>query len=313
MEEFILVYQNELQTVLSHNIFFRLNEKPKLSFNFDILDCETPTEVFFYILDDKQIILTEEQIEEVRKYCEDFYKNGNYIVYTYDTTDNNIFKGAMLVSEAKEKGYSYVLDNIPSKVASYFDETLNKWIDYYAVIMEDGTMLVDTNIPSTNKCVIFLTKEEYEKFPKKTRYTDQWDFVTERWIDKRNIYAYKQESINNLHKIFEEKRIMDANERVEAYEQDTWRIQLSEAIGFLQEKHYPTPYIDTYLETKGVDMEEKYNFAKKIKEKNDRYIISMARVNAIQDKYKERIEKASTCYEVDDINGEIELYKKERF
>lgn len=308
MEDFILNYQDGVQTVLSDGIFFKTEQKPELSFTFDALFCESPTNVYFYMAGENQILLSEEQIEEIQNYCYAYSITGDYSVFAYDPNDNNMYKGNILKSEAISKGYKWTITEVPENLTCSFDEANNKWITYYAAILDDGRLLENIAVLNCNHCVIFLTKTQFDLLPKKTKETDTWDFVNEKWVDKRDLSQVKYVAVLEMRNQFEAVRWKMNGEFVPVFEQDTWRIQLDEALSWKKDNSVETVYIDTYLSNMKLSNTSKEELVDKIIQKNTKYVIAMAKTNAVQHDFKTRIEQATTGYEVDYIVSEIQEY-----
>ena len=327
MDDFILTYQNGVTTILSNNVFFNSDIKPTLSFSFDTLICESPTNVYFRMLGDNQFLLTEEEILECKDMCSQYYLTGNYNVYAYDPNDNNLYRGYIKKSECEEKNYKYVVDNAPDGLTASYNEETNSWVVYYAVITEEGNLIENVQLLNCPKCVIFLTKEQFDEFPKKNKETDSWDFVTESWIDKRDLTKLKKESSLNCRNKFEAIRWHENEKFIPQFEQDTWIHQVEEARRYMETKNYildtnpeisteisvDTPYIDAFLQYREDDnIPSKEELVVDILNNHTKYLQAMAKVNAKQWFYLKKIEKASTGYEIDDINIEIENYINSR-
>ena len=310
MSDTILVWQNNESIIFSHNVFFKTFVKPKLSFNYDELICETPTNVYLKTLDNNQFLLTESEINECKNYCDDFYNSGDYYVYAYDKNDNNLYKGYILKSECTKNNYGYTSDKKPENEACAWDESQNNWKYFYAAITEDGYLY--TNIDSINcdKCVLFLTKEEFDKLPKREHDTDSWDFISETWVDKRDIEKLKKETILELRNLFEGVRWKSIGKYVPQYEQETWSIQLAEAESYKNNKDAFTPYIDAYLSVTE-DTITKDGLVNTIIEDNVYYVQQMAKVNAKQQNYIVLINNASDGYTIDSIKKDFNSYVNE--
>ncbi len=116
----------------------------------------------------------------------------------YDPNKHNLFQGVMSISEAKAKGFvSVLLDNYAA-VARY-DVDKNIWIPIKAIITDGGRLILD---PSSfcDLCVLFLSEEEWDAFPKQPESDEpidwRWDFELSEWVDVRTIHdvlpTYKQ-------------------------------------------------------------------------------------------------------------------------
>lgn len=312
MNNFLLQYQNNRTNILSHDILFIDNIKPNFSFNYDELICESSTNLYFYILDDKQINLDEKQIEEVSTFCENYYLNGDYNVYTYDPSDDNLFKGILSKSEAERLGYKYVINIGPESSAAKYDENTNSWINYYAAFTDNGSLAINVSSANCLKCVQFLTKEEYDNLPEREHPTDSWDFVTESWVDKRDLEKLKIDTIAETRNRYEQVRWYKLKKYIPQYEQDTWRIQLDEALKYTSDKSSNTPYIDTFLEYREDENKPtKEELVQDIISNNEIYIKEIAKINAEQWTYMKNIESAETGYDVDSIRRKMLDYTSE--
>lgn len=312
-KNFILVWQDNTATILSNSVFFKSAVKPALSFSFDTLICEAPTDVYFRMVGENQFLLTEEQVEECRQFCEAYFKNGDYNVFAYDPADNNLYRGYVLKSECEAKGWSYVLDSAPDNLTASWDDDAKKWRTYYAVITDDGRLIEKVSTLACPKCVLFLTEEEFKALPPRTRSTDSWDFATESWADKRELPKLKKEAILELRNKFEALRWRAASAFVPAYEQDTWRVQLAEAEAYKSlGVDADTPYIDAFLTAReDAEVPSKEALVEDIIANNKAYVIAMATVNAKQWKYLKAVQTAQTGYEVDALKEEFLAYAKE--
>lgn len=313
MTDFIFVYQNGFSNIFSEGVFFKSEIKPEFSFKYDTLICESPSSVFMIVHGDKQFVMTESQIKEVQKYCYDFKQNGDYNVYAYDPADGNLYKGFILKSEAVQKNYSYVIEPAPENLSCAYNAEKNDWTTYYAAFLEDGTLLTDIAFLDCDKCVQFLTKEEFEALPKKPHDTDQWDFVRSAWVDKRDLEKLKKDVRLNLRNKMEAIRWKEAGYFTPQYEQDTWRIQLDEALHYKKDAEYPTPYIDTFLEQRTDNGKpSKAKLVDDIIDNHNKYVVAAAKANAIQWNFLKRIDNALSGYAVDAISNELEEYFAER-
>ena len=311
MNGHILVYQFNETTVHYGNTFFKSDVKPKLSFSFTELICEPPTNVYFRMVNEKQFLLSEEEIAECQAYCHDFFTNGEYKVFAYDTNDNNNYKGYIMRSEALEKGYSYVIDKIPEKEAAYYDEEAGDWKYYYASINENGVLLEEISSICSN-CAMLLTKEEFDALPAREHSTDAWDFVTETWIDKRDMTRMRKEAILSLRNGFEGIRWRAMGEYVPMYEQDTWRVQIAEAQAYLADNSAHTPYIDTFLALReDASIPTKDELVADIIANNEIFVSKMAEVNAKQWYFMKAIQSAENGYAIDAISASVTDYVKE--
>lgn len=308
MEDFILNYNsNDGTTIAYGNTVYHSKVKPNLSFSFNQLYCESATNVYFTMEGDIQTLLTDKQINECKNYVENYYETGDFNIYAYDPEDNNFYKGFILKSEAKSKGYKWT-ETEPENEACSWNEYAKKWKYYYAYITDSGLLQVNIDsIPPT--CVLVLTKAEFDKFPKQIHETDRWDFTNEKWIDIRNLEQLKTVYISEIRAMFEDVRWKFLKERVQQCEQDTWRIQLEEAKNWKQDNSWPTPYIDTFLENRiDANKPTKEELVNDILQNSDDYIRTVAKVNAMQWNYIKKIENCNDGYSADLILKTAEVY-----
>lgn len=313
--DFILVWQAGTCNVLCGNTFLHSPEKPGLSFSFDELVCESPTNVYFKVVGNTQIILTEDEIIECHEYCDKFIENGDYVVFAYDPNDSNLFIGELTKQECEAKGYRWVIDSTPETPVCSYDESTNKWVNFVAALTEDGILIVN---PSQNskKFVQFLTEAQLNNFPKPERDSDVWDFATENWMDKRDINRVRKEAMIDLRNNFDAMRWRESGGFVTAYEQGTWQYQLNEAKAYLADNTAETPYIDAFISARDdTDIPTKQALCEDIIANHNSYLIAQAKTSARIWHYLKLIESANTCYEIDDIRTnytkEIDTYLKE--
>ena len=114
----IITYVNNTAIIIYNELRFDTNIKPELSFQFDTLYYEPPTNHFVKGINNEFFELTEEEKSECNTYCKTYVENADYPVYAYD--DKFIFVGRILKSEAISKNYGYTILEEPGHVVSKF-------------------------------------------------------------------------------------------------------------------------------------------------------------------------------------------------
>ena len=311
-EAVVLIWQNGEAVVFSRGAFFRSPVKPVLPFSFDELVCESPTNVYFRMLDGTQFLLSEEEVEACRTFCERFAESGDCPVYAYDPADGNLYRGRMTQAECEAKGYAWVTDDRPEGAAAAWDEESGTWKLYYAAITENGTLLTAIDSTDCPSCALFLTREEYEALPERAHDTDSWDFASATWVDRRDLAALKKEAVLELRNLFEGVRWKSVRGFVPQYEQDTWRIQLDEARAFLADAGAATPYMDAFLAARTDDaVPDREALAADILANHEAYVKAMAEVNARQWSFMKAVQSAEDGYAVDAQREAFRAFAKE--
>ncbi len=308
MEDFILNYTEDEKSIIGYdNNIYHSDVKPSLSFLYDSLYCETPTNIYFYVLNDIQHELSSKQIDECYAYAKDFHANGDYKVYAYDPNENYNYQGYMLKSVASSLSYRWT-EIQPESDASFWNKNAKKWEQYYAALDEFGYMRIEID-RLCKSCVMFFTKEQYDKFPKPKHDVDTWDFISEKWVDKRNIDDLKYQYTRDIRDLFEQVRWYALDEYVPPYEQDTWRIQLDEAKAYLADETVETPYMDTFLNVRtDADKPTKKELARDIVENSKQYTIKVAEITGYQWNFLKKLQSCTTGYACDDVFSDVLKY-----
>lgn len=246
--DYILTWSNGFGKVSSGKYLFDINSAPALGFFFEALYYETPTSLAFKVLSGEQIPLTEEEQLICRTYCDDYLENGDYPVQTYET-ESGLYRGIMLKSSALEKGYSYVLGNTPDHPISKYQD--NTWKRIVAVIRSNGSYVL---MPSSvcDACVVFLTAEEWDAYPKPSRNTEIWDFSSESWKDSRTVEEARTSAdawIRGLY-VVQRKALMGFGSYQELA---SWPWQIDEAKAWQADNEAATPFLDGVLEAINTD------------------------------------------------------------
>ncbi len=240
--DYILTWSNGMGRVSSGDYLFDVESAPALSFGFDALYYETPTGLAFKVVEGEQVALTEEEIAACRAYCDGYLENGDYPVQAYET-ENGLYRGVMLKSEAGEKGYSYLIGNLPDHPVSKW--TGDAWERVAAVIRSDGSYVL---MPASicDACVLFFTESEWAEHSKPVRSTEKWDFATETWKDSRTVEQAKKSAdawIRGLY-VARRKALMGSGPYQELA---SWPWQIDEAKAWQADNSAATPFLDGVL------------------------------------------------------------------
>lgn len=147
--------------------------------------------------------LDEDDMFNIKRWVKEYFSSGNsypdIYVSAYDPNDHNLYQGNMLLSEVKEKNLYFTTIACDYSVAKY-DELEDKWEEVVTIIQEDGYVVHNPDGYCV-KCVVFLTKEELDKYPpipETLMYSPylRWDFTKENWKDARTIKDCKENYIS---------------------------------------------------------------------------------------------------------------------
>lgn len=302
----IITYVNNTAIIIYNDLRFDTNIKPELSFQFDTLYYEPPTNHFVKGINNEFFELTEEEKSECNTYCKTYVENADYPVYAYD--DKFIFVGRILKSEAISKNYGYTILEEPGHVVSKY--VTDHWEPVVAIIMDDGSLRLNPG-GRCERCVLFFTEEEWNEFPKQPTSDYIYDITNQEWIDPRKIADVLHETQLEIRNYFEAVRWKEWGKYIPQYEQLTWRDQIEEAQNYLEYINtenitVETPYIDTFLtERTDENKPTKEELCNDILDNNKKYKIAMATVNAKQWNYLKRAEACTTNTELDAIRDEI--------
>lgn len=297
----ILTWVNNTAIVIYNELRFDTNIKPELSFQFDALYYEPPTNHFVKGTNHEFFELTEEEKLECEAYCKNYVNTADYPVYAYD--DKFIFVGRILKSEAVSKNYGYTILEEPGNAVSKY--VTNHWETVVAIIMDDGSLRLNPG-GRCEKCVLFFTEKEWEVFPKQPTPDYIYDITNQEWIDPRKIANVLHETQLEIRNYFEAIRWKEWGKYIPQYEQLTWRDQIEEAQNYLIDSTAETPYIDTFLsERTDTTKPTKEALCNDILSNNREYKITMAKVNAKQWNYLKRAEACTTNTDLDAIRTEI--------
>jgi hypothetical protein len=297
----IITWVNNVAIIIYNELRFDTNIKPELSFQFDTLYYEPPTNHFVKSINNEFFELTEEEKLECNTYCKTYVETADYPVYAYD--DKFIFVGRILKSEAVSKNYGYTILEEPGNVVSKY--VTNHWESVVAIIMDDGSLRLNPG-GRCERCTLFFTEEEWKTFPKQPTSDYIYDTVNQEWIDPRKIADVLHETQLEIRNYFEAIRWKEWGKYIPQYEQLTWRDQIEEAQNYLADSTSETPYIDTFLnERTDINKPTKEALCNDILNNNREYKIAMAKVNAKQWNYLKRAEACTTNTDLDAIRSEI--------
>lgn len=240
--DYILTWSNGFGKVSSGEYLFDLASAPELSFEFDALYYETPTNLAFKVIGDEQIALTEEETALCKDYCDRFLEEADYPVEAYET-DSALYRGTMLKSEALEKEYPYVIGDVPDHPVS--KRVGDAWVRIAALIRSNGSYVL---MPDSvcDACVLFFTAEEWEAHSKPARSTEHWDFATETWKDYRTLEEAKKEADSWIRSLYTARRV-ELMGSGPYQELASWPWQIDEAKAWNTDHEASTPFIDAML------------------------------------------------------------------
>lgn len=297
----IVTYVNNKSIIIYNDLRFDTDIKPELSFQFDTLYYEPPTDHFVKGINNEYFELTEEEKQECDTYCRTYVNTADYPVYAYD--EKFIFVGRILKSEAIAKNYGYTILEEPGNVVSKY--VIDHWEPIVAIIMDDGTLRLNPG-GRCEKCILFFTENEWKVFPEQPTSDYIYDITNQEWIDPRKFANVLHETQLEIRNYFEAIRWKEWGKYIPQYEQLTWRDQIEEAQNYLVDQTVETPYIDTFLnERTDINKPTKQELCSDILNNNKQYKIAMAKVNAKQWNYLKRAESCTTNAELDEIRTEI--------
>ena len=142
------------------------------------------------------------------------------------------------------KGYGFtVLDVPPYPVSRRRGGT---WEEIVAIIREDGS-LVERPAGFCERCVFFLSHEEWDAFPTRPTSAHMYDLENGEWVDPCPFAKLLHEVQLEIRNCFEIRRWKIWGKFIPQYEQLTWSAQVAETTGFLNGEARATPYIDAFL------------------------------------------------------------------
>ena len=187
-----LIWSFDKGHILIDDILFNIFIKPNFSFEY--------TELYYDPDNDNVGLnsagifrpLNENEIKEIQEFCDNFIETQDFYVSVID--EDGIFEYSILKSEAIQQNKLYCYLPPPenyefSKLVK--EDKLQYWSRIFAAIDEDGSI---TFYPDSKyEFILFLTEDEYKKFPKRPNRAYSYDFRLEQWVDKRDINKLKLE------------------------------------------------------------------------------------------------------------------------
>lgn len=298
---FILTFVGDETVVIHDDLRFDTNLKPELSFAFDALYFEPPSGHCLKVVNGEPLPLSEAELAECADYCREYADKADYPVYAWN--GDNICVGHILKSEAEAKGYGFtVLDVPPYPVSRRRGGT---WEEIVAIIRDDGS-LVERPAGFCERCVLFLSREEWDAFPVRPTSAHVYDLENGEWVDPRPFARLLHEVQLEIRNCFEIRRWKVWGKFIPQYEQLTWAAQVDEATGFLNGEARATPYIDAFLAARTDEGKpDKESLCRDILANHAAYLRSMAEVNAGQWAYLKRTEGCASNGELDVISREV--------
>ena len=290
------------ETVIIHDdLRFDTNLKPELSFAFDALYFEPPSGHCLKVVNGESLPLSEAELAECAAYCRGYAATADYPVYAWN--GDNIGVGRILKSEAEAKGYGFtVLDVPPYPVSRRRGDT---WEEIVAIIRDDGS-LVERPEGFCERCVLFLSREEWDAFPVRPTSAHVYDLENGEWVDPRPFAKLLHEVQLEIRNCFEIRRWKIWGKFIPQYEQLTWSAQVDEATGFLNGDARATPYIDAFLAARTDEGKpDKESLCRDILANHAAYLRSMSEVNAGQWAYLKRAKGCASNGELDAISKEV--------
>ena len=305
--EYILNWNGVNGRVLSQGYIFDIEQKPKLSFEYDSLYYETELgNSFYYSYGQTGIVkdLSEEQIKEIQDYCDKFKDVMDYGVQAY--RDDFVYIGNMTKSMAESAGYKYVLSNAIVPYTFCKLDSDGTWKPIFCAFDEDGRPYFNPAHDSS-KYVTLMTESEYSKLPERTSPVQWFDFSNNQWVDKRKLNRVKLDGKMEVRGYFEHHNVRTGNGRIPAYEMNTWSIQYDEATKYLNDKSSSTPFIDAVMAEFTSEFPiSKDDFCQKIiNHQNEEELKKKGKLHGLMLKYIYRIENAQKNEEVDNIVTEV--------
>lgn len=148
------------------------------------------------------IDLTFEELSLIESWLATYFTGeGNYpdiVLPAYDPNDNNLLQGNLLLSEIKKNNYYFTTTPCDYSLARY-NELDDTWTAIKAIIRDDGSYTVDPD-GYCERCVLFLTEEEWIAFPPPDVEDPEipaiyirYNFSKEKWEDIRTPEELREE------------------------------------------------------------------------------------------------------------------------
>jgi hypothetical protein len=117
------------------------------------------------------------------------------LVHVYDDEDKNVYRGSFPLNELLDTSKKFTAV-APSMLACSFNVEKNDWVPIVFIIRDNGTWAVHPN-EVCPICLIHLTEEEYESFPKPPTHHHLWSFSEEIWKDGRSDVDLANSALGN--------------------------------------------------------------------------------------------------------------------
>lgn len=293
--DYIITWSDGLGRVGTGAYLYDIMEKPSLSFQFDVLYYETPTNMYFKVLDGEQFELTEEEKEACANYCVNFYESDAYMIHAIDA-DLHTYAGYIPRGEAKRNG---LIEAVGATFPDYpFSKwSNNKWERVAAAIDEEGSLYL---LPAQDniKFNFVFTEREWARFPKPSYTDEKYDFKDKVWKDARTLTVTKAHAKERIRasylSSFRSKDLVH-------YEIDAilYIIQAFESMAWKENNSVPTPFVDAVIAENGNTKEE--FMSRILSHYEPEYLTELGTIHGKQYKLLDQIEACTTLEEVDSI------------
>ena len=241
--EYILSWAEGFGKVSCGDYLFDITIRPVLPFEYDALYFETATGMYIKFLNGERVTLSPEEMAACREYCNGYVDGQDCPGQAFET-ESGLFRGSMTRGEAEISGYSWILKESPDHPVSKLVD--GEWVRIAATIRSDGSYAL---MPASvcDACVLFLSAVEWEAFPKPSRSSEKWDFVSESWKDPRTLDTAKDGADSWIRESFSPKRREVMGNA--PYRETVWWVeQMKEAQAYRANSDAETPFLDGMLE-----------------------------------------------------------------
>lgn len=293
--EFFITWSDGIGRVGTDSFMYDITEKPEVGFEFDVLYYETPTNLFFKVINGMNLSLTEDEKKACEAYCADFYNSDAYMIHAVDS-DLFTYVGYMARGAAKRNGF------VEAVGASFPEYQFCKWVNgnwdrIVAAIGEDGSLYL---LPTSDdqRFNFVFTESEWNNFPHPVYDDEKYNFKTKQWEDTRDFnttQAFAKERVRSKYlKGFRDEKLVH-------FEVDTllYLIQVLEATAWLNNKEINTPFVDAVIAQNG-DTKE-YFMNRILKHYDAEYLTHLGTMHGEQYAVLDKISKCTTLEELDSI------------
>ena len=301
----ILSWNGSEAKIMSGDTLFTSYEKPKLSFEYIALFYEEPTDLDFYVdADSEKQTLSEEQKQEIIKWCDSFEEEHDYLVAVVN--EDGIYTHMEYKKTAENEGLSWVFLDEPDTDNGIWRLTKDKtWEQIYAAFDESGQPYYWPR--SIDPYVLYMTQDEYGRLGDRPTMAHTLNFTTMEWVDARNLDRLKFHAKSDVWGYFQYWRAHNVEGRISLFETSTWATQKSEAEAWLKNHSAHTPFIDGMLQELP-DVEKEELCQRIAKHYNDEHLAEIGRMHGKMYSYIYAIENAKTIAEVDKIMIELKQF-----